>query len=195
MGYQDRTLSQLKTRLNTLLRNGVNNSAVTFTDAEVTEALSVAINDDENVFAIQRDTSLTTIANTRSYTVPSQFEDIYEVWIDFGGDTIGTKINRRSWRVVDGNLEFMQLQQASKPIYLYGKVKLTDADPIPESLQKLVIYNAAIYLIELLLSSKVTRFLPNATTVAELQSALALYERKAADAKAKLPNRRWSVEV
>lgn len=78
------TFTALKVRYNTWLRDTQN---LTFTDDEKTELLTAALND-PLATTVVRDTSLTTIAGTYSYTAPTGISEIYELGLDVNGDGI-----------------------------------------------------------------------------------------------------------
>lgn len=184
----DLTYTQLKTEFNTRNRNSDN---FVYIDAEVDSALKSAINYDPMVFRIGRDAALTTSATQFAYTPSENFETITDVKYDYYGN--GSEVDfPGNWRYVDGTLwlgDNGQTILASKPLRLYGKIKLSHTDTIPTYLVDYILHCAAALAIQQLISDKSGRFLRNDTTMGELQAAYALHRQEAARLKPMLNNR------
>jgi len=182
------TYAQLLTRLNTLLSDSTDK---TFTSTEKGEFLTNAFND-PSVYSVQRDVSLTTVANQYNYTVPTGYSDITDIFIDIDADGIGTKVARNTYDIINGVIYFSNIRTlpASKTIILFGKKKLTTSDNIPDMLQEYVLVLAQIEAYRFMKNKYATRFLKNDVSMSELIASLTDLERKAESLRKNLLNRR-----
>lgn len=180
--------AELLTQLNTRLRDSQN---LTFTSDEKTEILTEAINDPFVTYPV-RDTSLSTIASTYSYTLPTGIRDVFEVGIDLSGTGVATPIPRDSYDIVDGVLYFNDTSlPEGKTIVLVGNKKLTYASSdIPTQLCEYVLHLAMVSAFELLKTSLTTRFLKNDMTMTDIIQSIATHQRRADELRRTITNQR-----
>lgn len=174
----DRSLSQLKTRLNTRLRDTGN---LTFTSAEKDEMLIEAIAD-PYVYIADRDTSLTTVDSQSVYPMPDGFDDIYEIGIDINADGYVSPIPRSEYDVLNGNLIFASSSKtltAGKTLHIYGKRKLTTTDIFPDKVQEYILSLAIVGAFEMLKTSLTTRFVKNDMTMTDIVKSIQTHEQRA----------------
>lgn len=180
--------SALLTRLNIQLRDADNR---TFTAAEKTEVLDIAVND-PYVFIIARDDSTTTVADQARYTRPGNITKISHINL-LQTDGYEDTIDNQSWEEVGDEFIFdrtMQGLPASKTLVVYGKQKLTDVDLYPEMLQDYILIIARIHCFELLKTSLATRFLKNDITMSDLIQTINSLKQEAARLQRTLDNQR-----
>lgn len=184
------SISGLQTKLNTRLNDSTDR---TFTSSEKTEFLTSAIND-EHVFDIIRDESITTVAQQSSYDVSGTgISDLTDVAIDTLGDGYPDPIDRDAYEVIGDNLYFDMAHRGipdGKTMILTGKQKLTANDSIPEFLHEYVLTLATIEAYRLLSATYTTRFLKNDVTLAEILQNIRDLENKANQLRVNLRNRR-----
>lgn len=164
--------SQLKTRLRKIVRDV---AETTWTDDEINEAMIQAVDNDQYITQRTRDTSLTTAANTVSYTLPDGFISVDSLAIDLNDDGFGFTVDRTSWEMDDTSIYFNRRARslpAGHDIILWGQKKLNSTDLIPDRYQNYILHLAAISLLEDLTFSKTGKFLKNDTNMAELMQAL-----------------------
>jgi len=187
------TITSLKTRFNTWLRDA---DDTTFTSAEKDELLLAAVND-PYVFTITRDSSLTTVINQSSYTLPTGLYGLTDLYIDQNQDGFPFRIPHDWYDEIGGVIYFDHFPRnlpASKPMICVGKLKLTTTDTIPTYLEEYILHLAMVNAFELLKSSLTTRFLRNDMTMSELIASIHTHQIAALTARATLPNRR-EIEV
>lgn len=182
------TFTDLKTRLNTWLRDSANRS---FTDAEKTEILTEAIND-PYVFNVVRDTSLSTATNTYSYTAPTGIEAIFELGVDIDSNGVFHAIPRDSYELINGTIYFSDTHlPTGKTIQIVGKSKLTSSSTdFPTKIQEYVLHLAMVSAFEMLKTKLVTRFLTNDMTVSDINNAIATHKQRAAELRQAITNQR-----
>ncbi len=179
-------ISDLLTRLNTRLRDAAN---TTWTAAEKTEALTIAIND-PYVYGVTRDTSLTTSSSVYSYTLPSGVSMVYRLMVDLDGDGIASPVARTSWEVINGVLYLLdQSIPAGKTLTIIGKNKYTSStSDYPTNVQEYILELAMVEAFELLKSSLTSRFLKNAITMADIVQSITTHKQRAAELRASITN-------
>lgn len=174
----DLTKSQLKTKLNTRLRDTADR---TFTSGEKDEILSEAIGD-PYVGAVQVDTSVVTGTNQTSYLSP--FDDIIQIAVDVLGDGAAYPLDQSAWELTDGTIYidnyYKEQIPGGKTLYITGWTKLSDTDLFPTLQQNYVLHLAMAAAYEMLNASFMTRFLKNDVTRSDLQSAIAYHKSEAA---------------
>lgn len=182
------SLAQMLTRLNTKLSDSLDK---TFTSSEKDEFLVSAYND-ANVFIIDRDTSLTTIAGQTNYTLPSGFTEPTDIYIDWSGDGVGTELDRSTYDVINGVIYFQNIRTlaSGKTLIIFGKNKLDTTDNLPDFLQDYVLTLAQIEAYEFMKNKYSTRFLKNDISMGELVTSLNQLEQKAQSLRKNLNNRR-----
>lgn len=185
----DLSLSQLKTRLRKMVRDV---AATTWTDDEVTEAMTQALDNDQYVLQKTRDTSLETTARQVTYPLPDGFMSVDSISIDWYEDGFGLKLDRTSWEIDDTNIYFnrriMNLPDG-KPLILWGMKKLSSTDLIPDRYQNYILHLASISLLEDLTFSKTGKFLKNDTTMGEIMQALQYHNARVQDLRKQFLNR------
>lgn len=181
------TLAELKTTFNTWLQDS---DDITFTSGEKDEFLAAAIRDPW-VYKIARDSSITTVADTYSYALPTGFSnELTFVGVDVAGVGFPQPLDRRSWYVEDGYLYLERLDvPASKAITIRGKKKLTTSDTFPDSLQNYVLHLAMVEAFRLIQSQLTTRFYKNDITMAEVSAVIGQHKSDAAQLRSTLENR------
>lgn len=183
------TSTQLKTRLNTKLRDSADR---TFTSSEKDEFYTTAC-EDEYVYKIAQDTSLTVVAGSFSYAMPTGFTEVTDFGFDANGDGSVYYLDRNDWEVIDGNIILYRMVTGlptGATITVVGKQKLTDSDVIPDYLTSYLLELCLIEAFEELKTSLTTRFLKNDISMSEIIANIGTHERKAARLRASLPNRR-----
>lgn len=182
------TFSDLKTRLNTWLRDTQN---LTFTDDEKTEILKEAVNDPFVAYPV-RDTSLTTAANTYSYTMPTGVRDVFEVGLDINSDGVFHLINPDSYDIINGTIYFKDKGMPSgKAIQIIGNKKLDyQSSDFPTQLQEYVLHMAMIAAFEMLKTSLTTRFVKNDMTMSDIIQSIATHQRRAEELRRSIANQR-----
>jgi hypothetical protein len=164
-----------------------------FTDAQKAEGYNSVVNDDPYVYKIVTDTTLTTAANTPTYTPATAYDGILRISIDVNGDGYPIPVDRSAWDYVDGTIRFNYLYKglpASKTIHLKAKKKLdADTDSIPTNLQGYVLHRATANMLGILTSRKTGRFLRNDTTMGEILQKKSDHEAHAAQLAKRLSNR------
>lgn len=182
------TFTALKVRFNTWLRDTQN---LTFTDDEKTELLTAALND-PLATTVVRDTSLTTIAGTYSYTAPTGIGAIYELGLDLNGDGIFHLIPREQYDLINGAIYFnTNALPAGKTIQIVGKSKLdaTSAD-IPVKVQDYVLHIAMVNAFEMLKTSLTTRFVKNDMTMSDIINSINTHKQEAVRLRQDIINQR-----
>lgn len=165
------TLTNLTTRFNTRLRDATN---ATWTSAEKADILTTAIND-PYVYIVDIDTSLETLATTRSYPMPSNFEAIYSLGVDVAGDGFPMLIDVSAYDVINGNIyisEYYKAMPVGKPIHILGKHKLTTTSTFPDFLVDYILEYAMVEAFEMLKTSLTSRFLKNDMTMNEIVTSI-----------------------
>lgn len=182
-------ITGLATRLRTWLRDS---TKVTFTDAEITEALTYAI-DDEDAYIIDEDSSLTTLANTENYAVPGTFQVVTDLLVDYADDGFPSPLDSSAWDVINGKIHIRRVYKgipAGHKLYVRGKSKLDTTSTFPEYLQNFILTRAKIFCLRYIQSSLSTRFVKNDITMTEVLNQLAYEEREAERLRNNLPNKR-----
>lgn len=182
-------INGLSTRLRTWLRDS---TKVTFTDAEITEALTYAI-DDDDIYIIDEDSSLTTLANTAGYAVPTGFQSITDLLVDYADDGFPSPLDQSAWEVVNGNIKIRRVYKgipAGHKLYIRGKKKLDTNSTYPEYLQNFILTRGKIFALRYIQASLSTRFVKNDITMSEVSQQLAYEEREAERLRNNLPNKR-----
>lgn len=179
----DATLSQLKTRFNTRLRDTAN---TTFTSAEKDEMLAEAFND-PFVQVVTRDTTTIIVSQQTVYTIPAGITSILQLRIDTLGDGYGDPLDPASYDevVIDGapSIIFERAYKtlpAGKKLIFIGRQKLTTTDSIPDLLQDYILHLAMVTALTTLTTSFTTRFLKNDATMSDLLAAIGFHQREAA---------------
>lgn len=183
------TFAELRDRLDTTLSDSTDR---TFSSSEKDEFMTRAFND-PYVYKIVRDTSLTTISQQPSYTVPSAVDEVTDVQVDVLGDGFPSSLDRSTYQVVDGTLYLDAIQKyipANKTIVLIGKQKLTTSDSIPDFLQEYVLTLAEIEAYSFMKNKYATRFLKNDVSMAELVNSLVERRQHVGELRKNLDNRR-----
>lgn len=185
------TKTQMLARLNIWLDDADN---FAFEDAVKAEGYASVVNNDPLVYKIVNDTSLTSAANTSTYTPATTYDSILQVSININGDGYPLPIDRSGWEYIDGNLIFNYNYKGligGKTLYLKAKKLLdADTDSIPDNLQNYVLHRACANLLSTLASRKTGRFLRNDTTMAEVIQNMGTHDAKANQLAKKLSNRR-----
>lgn len=188
----DASLAQLKTRLNTRLRDTAN---TTFTSGEKDEMLIEAISD-PFVYIADRDTSITTVANQSVYTAPDGFDDIYELGYDYNSDGYAQPIPRDSYDLLNGQIIFRPNAKAlasGKTLHVIGKRKLATTDIFPDRVQEYVLELAMVAAFEMLKTSLTTRFVKNDMTMGDIINSINTHKARAAELRRSLINQRLVV--
>lgn len=183
------SISQLKTRLK---RKARDTGLTTYTDDEMTDALTEAIDNDAYLLQKTRDTSLTTVARQVQYALPDGFQSVDSISFDYYDDGFGLPLDRTSWETDDTNLYFNRRVMniaAGHGLVIWGQKKLTNSDLIPDRYQNYVIHLAMVALLEDLVSSKAGRFLKNDTTMGELMAAIQYHNARVAALRKSFLNR------
>lgn len=182
------SLSQMLDRLNTKLSDSTDK---TFTSSEKEEFLTSAYNNASNFF-IDRDTSLTTVANQYNYTLPTGFSEPTDIFVDIDSDGIGERIPRNMYNVINGVVYFSNDLNLSSgyTLIIFGKSPVTTSDNIPDFLQDYVLTLAQIEAYEFMKNKYATRFLKIDISMGELIASLNQLEQKAASLRKNLSNRR-----
>ena len=139
-------ISDLKTRLAKLLRDTANQR---WTDDEKTECLSEAILDN-GIVSSTRDTSHTANITTQEYDLPDGVEIIEDIFIKNG--SIVTKVPYSDYTISGGKIFFPAGAPVSGTMIIVYKVKLTDADNIPDKYTLFILHKAAVKAYEMLLA-------------------------------------------
>ncbi len=178
--------TEMLTRLNTRLSDS---SDKTFTSSEKEEFLNAAYND-ADVYIIDRDDTLSTIADQRNYASP--FEEPTDIFIDTAGDGVGNRLDRGTYDVINGTIYFQNIRTlpSSTDLIVWGKSKLTTDDDVPDFLQEYVLTLAQIFAYEFMKNKYATRFLKNDVSMGELLSSLSQLEQRAGQLRKNLNNRR-----
>jgi hypothetical protein len=183
------SLSDIKTRLNTEIRDSTNN---VFTDAEKIEAVTKAI-EDELVFTNVEDSSQTIVYQQRSYSLDTSYKALWRVQADVVGDGFPVTLPMEGWEFLAPNLlikrRYMNLATGVK-LYIIAAKKLAVADDIPQPLADYVLEMSIQNCNEFLSNIKVNRFLKNDTTMAELIARINLAERRIQRMRHTLRNQR-----
>lgn len=183
------SISQLQDKLNTRLGDATDR---TYQSSEKTEFLNSAIND-EYVFDIVRDDSITTVADQASYDISGTgVTDVIDVSIDIRGDGYPEPMARSAYDVVGDTLYFDGVYKglpADKTLIILGRGKLTTTDTIPEFLQEYVLTLAHIEALMELATTYTTRFLKNDVTLSEIIAQKRELEAKANRLRVTLRNR------
>lgn len=181
------TFADLKTRLNTKLRDSQN---LTFTDDEKTEILTVAIND-PYVYTLTRNASLTTAASTYAYALPTDVEEVFDLFLDTDGNGVGYHVSREDYDVIDGYIRARVTWPENTPIILFCKTKLDSASTdYPVKMQEYILELALVEAFELLKTSLTTRFLKNDMTMADIIQSIATHQRRAEELRRAIINQR-----
>lgn len=180
--------SDLKTRLNTWLRDAQN---LTFTDAEKTEILTEAIND-PFVASIVRDTSITIVAGTYTYNVPTGIDAFFELGYDKNGDGLFHVIPREYYDVINGVI-YLSIKSlpAGRSLIVVGKNKLTTASTdYPARVQEYILHLAMVGAFEMLKTSLTTRFVKNDMTMADIINSINTHKQRAEELRRTITNQR-----
>lgn len=182
------TFAQMITRLNTKLSDSTDK---TFSSSEKEEFLTSAL-DDPEVFYIDRNTSLSTVAGQNNYNVPSGFSEITDIFIDSQSDGVGNRVDRNTYDVINGVIYFHNIRSLSTgdTIILFGKKDVTSSDTVPDLLQTYILTLAQLEAYEFMKNKYATRFLKNDVSMGELLSSIGQLEQKAANLRKNLSNRR-----
>lgn len=181
------SFNDLLTRFNTKLRDSTN---LTFSAAEKTDVLTSAIND-PYVAKPTVDTSLTTAANTYSYTLPDGLSEIFDLGLDMDSDGIFHHVARDNYELIDGNIYFTnKALPTGKTIQLRARQKLTTNDTFPDKVQDYILELAQAGAFELLKTSKTSRFVKNDITMVELLASINSHKAEAARLRQDLINQR-----
>lgn len=182
------TLANLKSRLNVWLRDG---SDRTWTSAEKDELLVAAIAD-PYAYKVVRDTSLSTITSTYSYTAPSGIESIYELGLDADGNGIFHALPRDAYDLIGGTIYFTDTGLPSgKTIQIVGKSKLTTSTTdFPTNVQEYILHLACAEAFEMLKTSLTSRFLKNDITMSEIVQSIGTHRSRANELKQSIANQR-----
>ena len=183
----DLNKSQLKTKLNTRLRDGSN---LTWSDVEKDDLLSAAIADPYAAIATT-DTSITTVANQSTYVCP--MESITDLAVDLNGDSYPVSIPRDAYDCFDGNLVFTRAYKglpAGKTLYITGMLKLDDSATFPYVLQEYVLNLAMGEAYRMLSTTLTSRFVKNDITQAEIMQKISQHAAEAQRLRSQLVNRR-----
>lgn len=188
----DLSSTQLKTRLRKIVRDV---AATTWNDAEVTEAMTQAIDNDQYITQRTRDTSLTSVANQVNYTLPDGFVSVDALALDLYDNGYGLPLDRTSWEADDSTIYFNRRLRglpAGHSLILWGLKKLGSTDLIPDRYQNYVLHLAAVSLLEDLIFSKTGKFLKNDTNMAELMQALSYNMRRVEQFRIQFSNRSFT---
>jgi hypothetical protein len=167
------TLAQLETKLQTIVRDTTESI---WSSGEFTEVLTEAIEDPAlSIYA--EDSTLTALASTQDYVIPSTVDKVEDVYIASG--TVKCRVNPELWEQVNTTLRFVPLPPSTGTITLVGLKKSASGDTLPNEFGNFVLYSAAMKLYEILLHQFATRFLKNDLTLAEISSSIDRFERKA----------------
>ena len=158
------TLAQLETKLQTLVRD---TGESFWSSGEYTEVLTEAI-EDPSLAIIAEDSTLTSVASTQDYTIPSTIDKVVDVYIASG--TVKCKVNPEEWEQINTTLRFPFLPPATGTITLVGIKKSGTGDSLPEEFGNFVINKAAALLYGILLHKYLTGFLRNDVTLAEIMN-------------------------
>ena len=182
------TYSQVKDRLNTRLADA---GDTTFTTGQKDEFLTKAYNDSYN-FGVGRDASLTTAANTYQYTLPTGYNDIFELYINLDGTgALRDLIGRDSYDIIGGVLYIRDVLPSGKSLLLIGEKKFTTSETaLPELNQDYVIELAVLEAMRWLKHRYATRFVKNDLTMSEVLQAIQECQQEAARLRAQLMNQR-----
>lgn len=180
------TLKQLLDEFAVMNRNGDN---FIYSDNEVEKALKRAINTDPLVFDIDVDDSVITAADTYSYELERNVQFITEVTWDYSGTGRETPFPY-NYKLRKGVLRIDETSvPTGKQLFVYGKIKLSSSDAIPDWLVEYILHNASANAIDLLIADKTGRFLRNDTTMPELQMARTTHKQEAQRLRPMLMNR------
>lgn len=182
------TISDLLITLNTELSDTAN---TTFTAAEKTQFLTKAIND-PYVYSVTRDTSLTTLASTYSYTAPTGLDAIFELGLNIDGDGIFHQVPREDYDLINGVIYFnTNSLPTGKTIQIVGKSKLTTVtSDFPTKVQDYIIELSIVNAFEFLKTKLTTRFLKNDMTMADIINSISTHKQRAAELRQALINQR-----
>lgn len=185
--------TEIKTRLAKELMDTDN---ATFTDDEKSEALTKAI--EEELVAVREEDTLTFTNGTRSYPMDENIRAVYSVGIDASGGTNPIPLDAEAYIFRYSSLVFSSRYIAGIPtnalLYVDQLRKLTVEDDIPPQILPYVLNQAIYYTTEFLATRKITRFLRNDTTMAEIIQRGQMAQREANRLRKALPARNF-VEV
>lgn len=159
----------------------------TFTDDELTQALTESWNDQYNVKQVT-DSSVQFQAGTFSYTIPSDVTVVTGIFYNPTSTDPLTEIDPRLYQIDVGNIVFTGGVQGwlndFYTLYMKGRYKLTTSDSLPTNNHVNYVINlAAENLLNRLLLKKTFVFLTNDTSVVEIVNALKLYSNRVLTAK------------
>lgn len=182
----DSTAAQLLTELNIQARDG---SDITFSNQEKQRAVTKAIAD-RYVTKLTRDTSITTLALTDHYTVPTGMS-VLRAGLQMS--TYGKSTPLEGWGVIGGVIYLSSLPPTGKTLVLTGKLKLADTDTIPDDRCQYVLTLAKMHLVDYLMASLGTTFLTNDMTMGDLLRLKGTLQQEAIDWRAQFHD--YTVEL
>jgi len=154
----------------------------TFTDDEITQALTTAWQD-SFVGNIVWDSSLSYVMGTYQYPVPATITTVREIYIirpetnlTGAGGNYPEKVSQDLYEVINGNIQFYQIMQNfvndTVTLYLKGFYALTVSDPLnTDNLINYVLSNAAYILLRNLMLKRAFVFLRNDTSMQDIKFA------------------------
>ena len=166
------SFTNAKTQLNLLTSQTAN---FTFTDDEITQALTTAWND-PFVGNVVWDSSLSYVIGTWQYAIPSTLTQVREIYIQKTTDQYPQRIDPSLYEIVNGNIQFVEHVQKwiydTYTLYLKGLYKLTTTDNLVTDNQvNYVLTNAAYILLRQLALKRTFVFLRNDTTMRDIVEA------------------------
>lgn len=147
----------------------------TFTDGELTQALTTAWQD-PFVGNIVWDSSLTYSIGTWQYPIPATLTTVRDIYIQKTTDQYPQKIDASLYEIVNGNIQFTEHVQKwmydNFTLFLKGLYKLTTSDSLTtDNLVNYTITNAAYILMRQLALKRTFVFLRNDTTMRDIIEA------------------------
>lgn len=180
-----------KTELSTLLGDTLNQISAD----RLTQAIKQAWNDQWVCKPVFDTTSLTYVAGTYQYAVPSSMTTVDAIYLQRDTTVPPEEIGSELWEVVDGDIIFSKRTYFVIPggwaLQLRGKYKLTASDSIDASdyaLQNYVVNLAAWIALRQLGFSRVMAFLKNDTSMSELVAFRNMVEKDMLRYRAQLQN-------
>lgn len=173
------TFANAKTQLKLLTTQTTN---FTFTDDEITQALTTAWQD-SFVGNVVWDSSLSYSMGTFQYTIPSTITTVRDIYIIKPETNLTSspgnypeKISQDLYEIVAGKIQFFQIMQNfvndTVTLYLKGFYSLTTSDNLTTDVQiNYVLSNAAYTLLRALMLKRTFVFLRNDTSMADIKFA------------------------
>lgn len=155
----------------------------TFTDDEITQALTTAWNDDFNC-KIVWDSSLSYTSTTWQYAIPATIDVVQDIYYQATTTSKPERLDTSLYEVVNGNIQFLpkadKWLMTGQALFIRGRKKLATTDSLTSTQGiNYVLYTAATILLEQLVLKQAFVFLRNDTSPTDISRAISTIQSAA----------------